>query len=101
MYLRSINKKDLIDATVEQWKKINFSHPNIESWLIELEKMWPNVTNNSQLTLRLENDKSYFYHNDSFIGEINDTDFGPAFISIWLSEKTTRPDLRKQLLGLK
>ncbi|ATC97123.1 chalcone isomerase family protein [Pseudoalteromonas tunicata] len=101
VYFRDIDKKDLIDATEDQWKKIGFSHQNIDKWLVKLETIWPNVTNNSQLTLRVEADKSYFYHNNELIGELNDADFGPAFIAIWLSEKTTRPALRLQLLGLK
>ena len=31
---------------------------------------------------------------------LDDLNFGPAFVAIWLSEKTTRPELRKQLLNI-
>lgn len=101
VYLRDIKKTDLVEATKDQWQKIGFTHPHIPQWLILLEDIWPNVNKNSQLVLRVDTLTSTFYHNDEVIGTLDDPDFGPAFISIWLSENTTRPELRKQLLGLK
>jgi hypothetical protein len=30
---------------------------------------------------------------------VKDPDFGDAFLNIWLSNKTTRPELREKLIG--
>lgn len=99
-YLRDIKRDDLIDATEQQWKKIDYTHSNIELWLQQLKSIWPDIKKNDVLTIRVEENLSHFYQKDTLIGTVNDADFGPAFMSIWLSDKTTRPDLRKQLLGL-
>lgn len=98
-YLRDIKRDDLIEATEEQWNKIELNHSNIKIWLQQLKTIWPDIKKNDVLTIRVEDNLSHFYQQDKLIGTINDADFGPAFMAIWLSDKTTRPDLRSQLLG--
>ena len=47
----------------------------------------------------MSHQKSAFYFNDNLVGSIEDPMFGPLFVDIWLSEKTSEPKLRQQLLG--
>jgi len=100
-YYRDIDSKDLVDATQDQWEKLGYSDSKIKSWIAPLYDMWPNVKQGSTLTIRVsENQQSQFYFDEQPIGTITDTQFGPAFLSIWLSENTSEPELRQQLLGL-
>ena len=100
-YYRAIDSKDLINATHEQWNKLGYSNNNIQRWLKPLYEMWPNVEAGSTLTIRVTEDNvSRFYFDEQPIGVIQDKQFGEAFLAIWLSENTSEPGLRKQLLGL-
>ena len=61
--------------------------------------MWPNIVNGDSLALLIQNDKSTFYFNDRHLGVIEDANFGQLFIDIWLSQNTSQPTLRIELLG--
>ncbi len=100
-YYRAIDSEDLVDATEDQWNKLGYSNSNIQRWLKPLYAMWPNVEEGSTLTIRVAEDNvSRFYFDEQPIGTIQDKNFGDAFLAIWLSENTSEPGLRKQLLGL-
>lgn len=99
-YLKNINKDDLVDATASQWEHINLTHPERKNWLTQLAKLWPDINDGDTITLLVtQTGQSHFYYNNQLLGKITDQDFGPAFLSIWLSEKTSRPKLRKALIG--
>ena len=61
--------------------------------------LWPNIEEGDTLLLKVEETKSTFYHNGELRGEITDQYFGPMFLAIWLSENTSQPELRTQLIG--
>jgi hypothetical protein len=48
----------------------------------------------------VNNNKSFFYYNNELIGEIGQQEFSQLFLDIWLSENTSEPDLRRELLGV-
>lgn len=104
-YLRDINKKELVEATKDQWQHLGVSTDQQTQWLIELNSLFPNVSKGDSITLILDSSKqSQFYvstqqGNNRLLGIVEDPDFGFAFLGIWLSENTSRPQLRKQLLG--
>ena len=97
-YQREITAAELIRATEEQWQHLKLDYPN--DWPERLEKIWPSVKDGDSLTLRIEHSgKSNFYLNQKAIGSINDPNFGPTFLAIWMSPDTSRPELRAKLLG--
>ncbi|KNC67847.1 hypothetical protein AC626_08325 [Pseudoalteromonas rubra] len=118
-YKRDIEAQELVDATREQWQKQKLVLDNAEQWLRQLVQLWPDIQKGNQLILVVDRDKqSRFYFRPDpgaevksalseaelktsarFLGAINDRAFGPAFLAIWLSEKTTEPKLREQLIG--
>ncbi|RXF03612.1 chalcone isomerase family protein [Pseudoalteromonas phenolica] len=101
-YLRDIDKVDLIEATLDQWVHIGYENEAIPNWVSQLEQIWPDIKEGSQLTIRVHPDgTSDFYDATSKIGNMNDPQFGKAFLAIWLSEKTSEPELRAQLIGEK
>lgn len=99
-YLRDINKEDLIEATLDQWIHIGFENEAIPNWATQLEQIWPDIKEGSQLIIRVyPGGSSDFYDSKSKIGSVADPQFGKAFLAIWLSEKTSEPKLRAQLIG--
>lgn len=101
-YQRDISKVDFIEATVDQWEhlqgKVTTQH---KDWAKQLDKLWTDVKKGDQLSCVLLTDGHVeFYFNDKLLGTIKDPAFGPAFLDIWLSDKTSAPKLRRQLLQL-
>jgi hypothetical protein len=101
-YQRDISKADFIEATVDQWEhlqgKVSGQH---KDWANQLDKLWTDVKKGDQLSCVLLPDSTVqFYFNDKLLGDVTDPAFGPAFLDIWLSDKTSAPKLRRQLLQL-
>ncbi|MEP4891035.1 MAG: chalcone isomerase family protein [Aliiglaciecola sp.] len=99
-YLRAINSDDLLERTEQEWQKLGYASENVQSWLQTLDSIWPNIKKHDVLTLRVKpNGHSEFFFNDAPIGVIEDENFGPSFLAIWLDENCSYPKLRKQLIG--
>ena len=100
-YLRDIQAEDLIAETRKQWRlQGNVTDAQEAAWSARLNQLWPNVSKGDVLTLYVESGReSLFYANDQPLGSVTDPAFGPAFLSIWLSDRAKYPRLRDQLLG--
>lgn len=97
-YARKIEAARLVETTRDQWQHLSL--PWQETWLQQLQQIWPTVDVGDELMFRIEADlTSRFYYNGQFIGQINDPAFADAFLAIWLSPNTIEPGLRQQLLG--
>ena len=101
IYQKSISSKALIDATKDQWQALDYSDKHINLWLEKLNSILPSVNKQDSLILLLDHQgNSQFFFNLEPIGNIEEPGFGPAFMAIWLSENTSEPKLRLQLLGI-
>lgn len=99
-YLREIEAVDLVDATVEQWQHLGYQDKDIARWQRQLVGLWPDVSEGQSLAFEcLSADFGSFSFNGKPLGTITEPGFARAFIDIWLSEQTSRPDLRAQLTG--
>ena len=99
-YQRDISMIDFVDATLDQWEHIHGKiAPRHQQWADVLKTIWQDVKQGDTLSCqRLNSSQVEFYLNGNFIGEINDNQFADEFLDIWLSEKTSAPELRRQLL---
>lgn len=105
-YLRSISRDELVKATDEQWEKLGLL-PKAQSngWSESVAKIWPDVTEGSQITFMADTEGGQFYYRAPHsvltepLGERFNTDFRDAFLAIWLSPATQYPDLRKELIA--
>ncbi|NOH83225.1 hypothetical protein F0249_05325 [Vibrio sp. 03-59-1] len=139
-YQRTISKKQLLDATEEQWNELKYPQDKQIEWLEILGTIFPNLKEGDRLVYVTDGElgKIYFIEamsesdvtrqkevdreteaiskknaigdkktivdkrgtdNKKVIGEIADEELNDAFLAIWLSPKSSYPDLRSQLIG--
>ncbi len=98
-YLRDIKSKDLIERTIEQWEHIGLEESQYQGYLGQIQALWPDISKGDKLSMYVTNELTAFYYNDSFRGIVEDPNFAGDFVAIWLSENTSQPSLRRQLLG--
>lgn len=101
-YARSASRERLYASTREEWVRLHGEpHPVAATWLAELERIYPDVEKGSRLACLVEPDgPTRFYLDGQLIGTIAAAEFGPDFLAIWLDPATSRPGLRRRLLGL-
>ena len=100
-YAKNIRAKRLLSSTHKEWKRLGFGQQYpIDAWLGELEKIWPDVKPGDSITAVVtEHGDCIFYSNNRELGRIPDTQFGPAFLDIWLHVDARYSQHRKELLG--
>lgn len=99
-YLRDIRAEDLVERTGKEWGSLGLRHERRDEWMNRLRSLWPDISKDDVLTLELDADShATFYHNGEHLGSIDDSAFGQHFIDIWLSPKTSRPEIRLALIG--
>lgn len=100
-YLMELKGTDIADRSVKEMKKQGFDNEaKLQDWHVKMLKIFPNVKKGTELSaVFLPNKSTHFYHNNQSIGSINDPEFTLQFSNIWLHEKTSEPELRRQLLG--
>ncbi len=98
-YLADISSDDLISRTVDQWEHLGIPSEQYINYLPKLEAMWPDIKEGDSLSLLIDQGRSVFYFNQQYIGVIKPSIFGQIFLAIWLSENTSEPNLRLELLG--
>jgi hypothetical protein len=98
-YLMDISTNELIERTIEQWQHLGVKAEIYGVYLSELERIWPNINDGDTLSLFVHKGRSTFYFNEEFVGVIDAPEFGQLFLDIWLSESTSQPVLRDELLG--
>jgi hypothetical protein len=97
-YARDISAEQLVSSTIDEWSRQQIKWK--PSWQDALRNIWPDVAEGDEIILRVDqNLRSQFYFNDQNIGTIEDEQFAPAFLSIWLSGNTLKPELRNRLIN--
>lgn len=101
-YQREFSRDALLRITGTAWRMLD-SVPleRRERWLAELGSFWGDVRPGDNVTTVVMPGKATrFYDERGLMGQIDDPDFGPAFLSIWLDSRSVVADLRVKLLGL-
>lgn len=101
-YLRALDGKEIAKRSLKEMEKQGFSDSSQgEQWLTKMVKIFPDVSEGTVLYgLRTPEGYTQFYEDNKLIGEVRDSEFTTWFFNIWLSEKTSEPAMRKELLGL-
>lgn len=102
-YQREISSEQLINSTRSEWQAMSlYKKAQSESWLKQLQNMWPDVTKGDVLRLQVDHDmSSHFYFNGHPIGSVEKPEFTRHFLSIWLSPDSRYSELQQKLTGAK
>lgn len=100
-YLRRFSGDKIADRSVIEMRKQGIKDEvKLATWHSQMKNIFPDVNENTSLTgIRTKNEETVFYDENKEIGRIRDKEFTKAFFNIWLSPKTSEPELRRQLLG--
>ncbi len=72
----------------------------LATWNNQLKSIFPDVKNGTILSaVYFPGKNTVFYEDNNAIGAIKGDDFARLFFGIWLSEKSSKPELRRNLLG--
>ena len=99
-YLRSIKGIDIANQSIKEMQRLGPMSKSQESqWLLSMQSAFPNVQSGDRLCgLHQPGQRTRFFHNGTLRTEIEDAAFSPYFFGIWLSDKTSEPRLRSELL---
>lgn len=100
-YQRKFTREELIDITTGEWDRLGLGSPAERArWAETLRRTWRDVRRGDNLTaVVVPGAETRFYDARGLLGRIPDPAFGPAFLSIWLDERSAVADLRTRLLG--
>ncbi len=102
-YHRNIDREDLVDASIDEIKRISGSRVTAEQlagWREQMNQSFVDVQPGMKITgVYLPGREARFYVGDKLQHVVPDSQFAKAFFSIWLDPKTRNPELREQLLG--
>ncbi|WP_440831121.1 chalcone isomerase family protein [Pseudomonas fragariae (ex Marin et al. 2024)] len=102
-YHRDIDREDLVDASIDEIKRISGSkvtEQQLTEWRQQMNQSFVDVQPGMKITgVYLPGREARFYVGDKLQHVVPDSQFAKAFFSIWLDPKTRNPELREQLLG--
>lgn len=100
-YDRTISKQRIVDTTLGEWKRVSDKQLERQRrWADLMLGILPDVRPGDRLSsLVIPGEETRFFLDDTEIGRIDDPDFGPEFLAIWLDRKTRSNRLREKLLA--
>ncbi len=75
----------------------------VDKWRKTLLEIFPDINAGDKIlaSFHPSNGITFYLNSTKVLGHIADLNFSKNFLDIWLGEKTSEPDLRDKLLGLK
>jgi hypothetical protein len=99
-YKRAFDGKDIVERSIDEIdNQHNLNTQTQNTYGIILGKVFPDVQQNDVIQGKMVDGFGVFYLNNQFIGRIDDARLSQYFFDIWLSPKTSEPDMRDALLG--
>lgn len=100
-YLRDFKGKNIASRSIDEMRKQGMKDEmKLAKWYEKMEQVFPDVRKGQNLTGVVDDQGySHFYFNEQKVGSIEDVEFSKWFFNIWLSERTSEPEVREKLLG--
>ncbi|MEE3914559.1 chalcone isomerase family protein [Pseudomonas viridiflava] len=102
-YHRDIDRQDLVDASIDEIKRISgksVTAEQLEAWRQQMSQAFVDVQPGMKITgVYLPGREARFYVGEKLQHVVPDSAFAKAFFDIWLDPKTRNPELRERLLG--
>ena len=101
-YLRDFSGSDIAERSIEEIRQQGLSDTSILNLGREQFKAtFPDVVAGDEIIGTHDpSEGASFFLNGALIGNIPNTTLSRRFFDIWLSEKTSEPEMRKSLIGL-
>lgn len=101
-YARSLSGKAIAERSLQEMQRQGAIPPEQATrWLAAMERAFPDVKAGDRIVgAHTPGSGARFWHNGQPRAGLRDTEFSQRFFGIWLSEATSEPKLRAQLLGL-
>lgn len=102
-YKRELAGRRIAERSVEEMRAIGGHDPAaIVRWGEAMARLFPDVRSGDHIAgVHLPGYGAKFFLNGRALGDIADPAFARAFFGIWLDRRTSRPDFRDKLLGVK
>jgi hypothetical protein len=99
-YLRKLDGSAIASRSIEEMRRVgSFTEAQEKSWLQAMRQMFPNVDRQDRITgVNWPGKGAEFWFNGQRLGGVQDPAFARLFFGIWLSERTSEPKMRLQLL---
>jgi hypothetical protein len=100
-YLRSLSGNAIAERSVKEMRRSGELSTDTERrWLAAMQEAFPDVQEGNRITgLHLPSMGAKFWFNGQLRSTIADVEFSRRFFGIWLSEATSEPALRAELLA--
>lgn len=100
-YNLSFNKEKLAQSSIKEINRYyNLDSDQQKSYYKKLVNIFPDVQKHDIIEAKYNNQGiTKFYHNNSFIGKIDDKKFSEIFLNIWLHENNKYKSLTKDLFN--
>lgn len=101
-YRRALSGAKIAQRSVEEMAQLGAAPADLVRWGEAMARIFPDVRTGDRISgVHLPGRGARFFHNGQAVGEIAEAKFARAFFGIWLDPRTSRPELRRQLLGQK
>ncbi|WP_334118667.1 chalcone isomerase family protein [Limnobacter sp.] len=102
-YARSFDGSDIAERSIDEMEDIGAgTEEKRKVWLAKLTAIMPNVEKGHSLSaLHTPGKGVHFFRNGLPLAKIDDPELAEAFMGIWLDPKTSAPEMRRELIGLK
>jgi hypothetical protein len=100
-YLRNFSSEAIAKRSIQEMGRVGrFSASQADEWLGQLRALIPDVQKGDRITgVNRPGVGASFFVNGKPTGEARDAELARLFFGIWLSPKTSEPQLRQSLLG--
>ena len=101
VYDMSLKGRDIAERSVKEMRgQGHTDEEKLKRWGEQMAKVFPDIKKGDALIgVSIPGKEARFYNREKFIATIADAEFAKAFFDIWLSEKTSAPQVRVKLLG--
>lgn len=100
-YARPLKGPLIAERSLAEMRRVGeFSPDDGERWLAQMMRLFPDVQSGDRITgVHRPGEGARFHVNGRLAGEVRDPTFARLFFAIWLSPRTSEPQLRNALLG--
>lgn len=98
-YDMDFTSTELVDRTYEEMQLVsNQPDTRLAHYADLLRGIYPSVSSGDRITaLQKDRTTTVFYYNGKKLGKITDPEFAKSFFGIWLSPKSSEPNMQRQL----